>query len=106
MPMEGMQLSNSDQNKILHIALPFGKDMLMACDMIDSMGQKVVQGNNSHISIHAESKNEANRIFNALSAGGTVGMPIADQPWGDYYGHCRDKYGTNWMVSYTYPREK
>jgi PhnB protein len=48
----------------------------------------------------------ADRIFNALSAGGTVGMPIADQPWGDYYGHFTDKCGTNWMVSYSYPKEK
>jgi len=58
----------------------------------------------AHISVHPESKEEADRIFNALSAGGTIEMPISDQMWGDYYGSFEDKFGVQWMVIYTYPK--
>jgi PhnB protein len=66
----------------------------------------LVQGNNVYISVHPESKEEADRIFNALSASGTIEMAIADQPWGDYYGSFEDKFGVQWMVNYSYPKEK
>jgi PhnB protein len=68
-----------------------------------TFGQKLVRGNNLHISVHPESKAEADRIFNALSAGGTIEMPIADQAWGDYYGSFVDKFGVQWMVNYHKP---
>ena len=58
------------------------------------------QGNNAYISVHPGSKEEANRIFNALSDDGTIAMPIADQPWSDYYGSFKDKFGVQWMVNY------
>lgn len=107
MPMEGVNIPEADRDKIMHIGLPIGKDgALMATDALESLGQKLVMGNNIHISIHPESKEEADRIFNALSAGGTVGMPIADQVWGDYYGHFTDKFGVQWMVNYSYPKAK
>jgi len=87
--------------------LPIGKeDVLMASDTLESLGQKLVQGNNVYISAHPESKDEADRIFKALSAGGTVEMPIANQPWGDYYGSLKDKFGVLWMVNYSYPKTK
>jgi len=91
----------------MHIGLPVGDgQMLMGTDTLESMGQKLVQGNNVHISVHPDSKEEADRIFNALSAGGgKVGMPIADQMWGDYYGHFKDKFGVHWMVNYRYPKK-
>lgn len=102
MPMEGVNIPKEDENKIMHIGLPIGKDnVLMATDALTSMGQKFVQGNNVHISIHPDSKEEADRIFNALSAGGTIEMPIADQMWGDYYGSFKDKFGVQWMVNYS-----
>jgi len=105
MPMEGVQIAKDDGNKIMHIGLPIGKDsVLMATDTLESPGQKLVQGNNVYISIHPESKEEANRLFDALSAGGTIEMSIADQPWGDYYGSFKDKFGVLWMVNYTYPK--
>jgi PhnB protein len=105
MRMEGVNIPKADENKIMHIALPIGKDdVLMASDSLESLGQKLVQGNNVFISVHPESKKEADRIFKALSAGGTVEMAIADQPWGDYYGHFRDKFGVMWMVNYSYPK--
>lgn len=107
MPMEGVNVPKEDENKILHISLPVGKDnVLMASDSLESLGQKLTQGNNVYISVHPESKEEADRIFNALSAGGTIEMPIADQPWGDYYGSFKDKFGVQWMVDYTYPKAK
>lgn len=105
MSIEGVNIPEEDQNKIMHISLPIGRDnMLMASDTLESLGQKLVQGNNVYISIHPESKEEADRIFNALSEGGTIEMPIADQPWGDYYGSFKDKFGVQWMVNYAYPR--
>jgi len=107
MPMEGVNIPNEDKNKIMHIGLPIGKDnILMASDTLESLGQKLTQGNNVYISIHPESKEEADRIFYALSAGGTVEMPIADQVWGDYYGSFMDKFGAQWMVNYSHPEEK
>ena len=103
MPMEGVNITKEDGDKIMHIGLPIGKDaMLMATDTLESLGQKLVQGNNVYISIHPESKEEADRIFNALSTGGTIEMQIADQPWGDYYGSLTDKFGVQWMVNYGY----
>ena len=103
MPMEGVSLSDEDANKIMHIALPIGKDdVLMASDTLESLGQKLVQGNHVYLSIHPESRDEADRIFTALSAGGRIEMQIADQPWGDYWGSFMDKFGVQWMVSYSY----
>lgn len=107
MPMEGVKIPKEDENKVMHVGLPIGKDqMLMATDILESLGQRLVIGNNTHISIHPDSKEETDRIFKTLSAGGTIEMPIADQPWGDYYGSFRDKFGVQWMVNYTYPKKK
>lgn len=81
MPMEGVSTPEADQNKIMHVGLPIGNDhTLMATDSLASPGPKLVQGNNVYISIHPESREEADRIFNALSAAGAIEMPIADQP--------------------------
>ncbi len=105
-PMEGVSIPEEDQDKIMHIALPIGEgDILMASDTLPSMGQQLVQGNNAYISEHPESKAEADRIFNALSQGGQIEMPIADQVWGDYYGSFKDKFGVLWMVNYSRPRD-
>lgn len=101
MPMEGVNIPKKDENKVMHIGLPIGKDnMLMATDTLESLGQKLVQGNNFYISIHPDSKEEADRIFKALSVGGTIEMAMANQPWGDYYGSLKDKFGLQWMVNY------
>ena len=107
MPMPGVNIPKKDENKLMHIALPVGKDdVLMASDVLESFGQKLVQGNNVSISIFPDSKEEADRLFAALSAGGKVEMPIANQSWGDYYGGLADKFGVRWMVDYTYPKAK
>ncbi|MBI5650764.1 MAG: VOC family protein [Chloroflexi bacterium] len=105
MPMEGMNIPNEHANKIMHIGLPIGKeDVLMASDTLEAFGQKLMPGNNVRISIQPDSKAEADRIFHALSAGGVIEQPIADAPWGDYYGSFTDKFGVQWMVDYVYPK--
>lgn len=101
MPMEGVAIPEADQDKLMHIGLPLGEDnLLMATDALESLGQQLVQGNNVYISVHPDSREEADRIFNALSQGADVEMPIADQMWGDYYGSLKDKFGIGWMVNY------
>lgn len=106
MPMEGVNIPKEDEDKIMHISLPIGNDVLMATDAPESMGFKVNFGNNVYISVHPDSKEEADRIYKALSAGGTIEMSIADQPWGDYFGSFKDKFGVRWMVNYHYPKDK
>lgn len=103
-PMEGVEIPEKDQDKMMHIGLPIGENLLMASDTLEAFGQKLVQGNNVHISVQPDSKEEADRIFNALSQGGEVGMPIEEQVWGDYYGHLTDKFGVQWMVNFSQQR--
>ena len=93
-------VAEKDANKILHIALPIGKNFLMANDIPESMGKVSENENRSKISISAESREEADRLFHGLSAGGQVEMPIADSPWGSYFGMFRDKFGIEWMVDF------
>jgi PhnB protein len=106
-PMEGVEVPKTDENKMMHISLPIGDEaVLMASDTLEAFGQTLVQGNNVHISVDPESKEEADRIFNALSEGGEIEMPIADQAWGDYYGSFKDKFGVQWMVNYSRPQQQ
>ncbi len=106
-PIEGVSIPEEDQDKIMHIALPIGNDdILMASDTLPSLGQELVQGNSVYVSVHPESKEEADRIFSALSEGGEIEMPIADQVWGDYFGSLKDKFGMMWMINYSEPREE
>ena len=93
-------VAENDANKILHIALPIGNNTLMGNDVPEFLGPVNENENRSKISISAESREEADRLFNGLSAGGTVEMPIADSPWGSYFGMFRDKYGIEWMVDF------
>jgi len=96
----GFPVAESEANKIMHIALPIGKNVLMANDVPESMGRTNENENRSKISISAESKEEADRLFNGLSAGGQIEVPISDSPWGSYFGMFRDKYGIEWMVDF------
>lgn len=94
-------LSDEEKNRVMHIALPIaGGDMLMASDIIPSMGHKLVEGNNNYISIFPESRAEAERLFNGLSAGGNIEMPLDDMFWGAYFGSFADKFGVHWMINY------
>ncbi len=90
-----------DANKIMHIAFPIGKhNVLMANDVPESMGRTNENENRSKISINAESREEADKLFNGLSAGGNVEGAIGDSPWGSYAGMFRDKYGIEWIVEF------
>ena len=93
-------IAENDANKIMHIELPVGKNFLMANDVPEFMGKTNENENRSKIFIHAESREEADKIFNGLSAGGTIEGPIGDSPWGTYFGMFRDKYGIEWMVNF------
>jgi PhnB protein len=93
-------IPENEANKIMHIALPIGKSMLMANDVPESMGRVNENENRSKIVINAESREEADKLFNGLSAGGTIEYPIGDSPWGTYFGMFRDQYGIEWMVDY------
>lgn len=94
-------VEEKDAHKIMHIALPIGKtNVLMGNDVPESMGKVNEQENRSKIAISAESKEEADSLFQGLSAGGTIEVPISDSPWGSYFGMFRDKYGIEWMVDF------
>ena len=97
----GSIANEREANKIMHIALPIGKhDILMGSDTPEALGVHSLNETRSKISISAESKEEADNLYNGLSAGGQVEMPIADSPWGSYFGMFRDKYGVEWMVDF------
>ena len=93
-------IPEKEANKIMHIALPIGKNVLMANDVPEHLGRVDENENRSKISVSTESREEADKLFKGLSAGGTVEMPIGDSPWGSYFAMFRDKYGIEWMVDY------
>jgi len=102
----GEKMTAHDQQKIMHASLPIaGGQMIMATDTLESMGRNVVFGNNYHISLEAESEAEVDKIFVALSAGGTIEMPLNKTFWGAYFGMFADKFGVQWMINYTYPKK-
>ena len=95
------QVPEKEAQKIMYIALPIGKhNVLKANDVPEFMGRVNEEENRSKISVSAESREEADKIFNGLSAGGNVEGPIGDSPWGSYAGMFRDKYGIEWIVEF------
>ena len=89
-----------EADKIMRITLPIGTSVLIANDVPAAMGRVSENENRSKIAVVAESKEEAERIFNELSAGGTVEMPMSESPWGSYFAMFRDKYGIEWTVEF------
>ncbi|MDX2060468.1 MAG: VOC family protein [Gemmatimonadales bacterium] len=103
MPQSGsFQLTPAQRELVMHVSLtlPDGQ-LLMASDLIEGMGPPRVEGNNISLSLHPSSRAEADRVFNGLAEGGTIGMPMADQFWGAYFGSLTDRFGINWMVNYS-----
>ena len=94
------QVPENEANKIMHIALPIGENVLIANDVPASMGRVNENENRSKISISAASREEADKLFNGLSADGSIEMPIDDSPWGPYFGMFRDKFGIEWTVEF------
>jgi uncharacterized glyoxalase superfamily protein PhnB/uncharacterized protein YndB with AHSA1/START domain len=94
-------VADSIKNMILHVELPIlGGHVLMATDAPKEMGFNLTSGNNMHICLEPETREETTRLFNALSDGGKVTMPMADMFFGAYFGECSDKYGINWMFNH------
>ena len=93
-------IAENEANKIMHIALPIGQNVLMGNDVPERMGKVNEMENRSKISISAGSREEADKLFNGLSAGGSVEVPMNDSPWGSYFGMFRDKYGIEWMIDF------
>ena len=100
-PQEGMPpLSEEHKNRIMHVTLPISTEtVLIGSDSMPGI-HKITKGNNFSISITASSKEEADRLFKGLSAGGNVTMPMDTTFWGDYFGMWQDKFGINWMMSF------
>ncbi|MEO6590407.1 MAG: VOC family protein [Pyrinomonadaceae bacterium] len=100
---DGMKLADDELGKIMHVSLPIGNSsVLMASDALESTGQKRIVGTNFSVSINADSKEEAEKLYNDLADGGTMPMPIADAFWGAYFGMLTDKFGVQWLVNYDY----
>lgn len=100
-PDAGPPISKEDAHKIMHVSLPISKEtVLMGSDTGGEWASNHKLGNNFSISLTAESKEEADRYFHGLSAGGRVTMPMDSTFWGDYFGMFTDKFGINWMVSF------
>jgi PhnB protein len=99
-------LSEEDKNKVMHVALPIlGGLEIMASDMLPSMGHKLVEGNNFTISLNPDTKEEADRLYNELSAGGTESVAPHDEFWG-YWGTCKDRFGIRWMFNVMNQRQQ
>ena len=95
-----MEASDEDRNLVMHVSLPIGNDILMGSDVPTRMKSQFKSGNNNYISLSPDSREETDRIFNELSAGGEIEMPMEEMFWGDYFGSFRDKYGIWWMINY------
>jgi PhnB protein len=101
----GKEMAADVQEKIMHVSLPVWKWVtLMATDALESMGQKLIVWNNFSISINVDSKEEADRLYKALSEWWEIKMPLADVFWGAYYAMFSDKFGIQWMINYDYPK--
>lgn len=100
------KVSETDKNKVMHVSLPIGSSILMGSDRGGDWAPTFKQGNNFSVSITADSKHEADKLFNALSTGGQITMPLADTFWGDYFGMLTDKFGVNWMMNYSEQQKK
>ena len=101
-PQPGMPpLSGKDANSVMHVALPIlGGTVIMGTDMLESMGQKLIAGNNVTIDLEPDSREETDQLFKALSDGGSDIAPMKDEFWG-YWGCCQDKFGVRWMFNYS-----
>lgn len=101
-PDNPMGISEADLDKIAHISLPLGPDnLLSATDFVDAFPGEFVAGNNFYITLEPESEEEADQLFEALSAGGEVEMPLQKTAWAEKYGTFKDRFGVQWMMNYT-----
>ena len=95
-----MQVPEASRDRIMHASLPVGTSVLMGSDRVEGFGPPFVAGNNFSIALAPQSRAQCDEWFAALSAGGSVAMPLAETFWGAYYGLLTDRFGVNWMVNY------
>jgi len=103
----GENMTAHEKEKIMHISLTTKSGtIIMATDFLESMGQTFVPGNNVNLCIQTESEEEVDKLFKELSKSGKVDMPVNKTFWGAYFGMCKDKFGVNWMINFTYPQNQ
>jgi PhnB protein len=101
LPDNRMGVSEADLDKIANIALPLGANtVLMATDVVDAFPQELRRGNDHYITLEPDTKEEAESLFQALSSGGTVGMPLSQTEWAELFGEFTDRFGVQWMINY------
>lgn len=98
--ISGEGYPKEDENLVMHVSLPIGDEILMGSDVTSNMQSQFKSGNNNYISIMPDSREEADRLFNELSAGGEIEMPLEEMFWGDYFGSFRDRFGIWWMINF------
>ena len=97
-----MPLKDEAKNYVMHVSLPIMDGyMLMGTDATQATGYEVQFGNNMYLNLEPDTREETDRLFSALSEGGSVSMPLQEMFWGDYYGSCTDKFGVCWMFNCT-----
>ena len=100
-PASEQAMPEVEGERIMHVSLPIGEGTtLMGTDISEGMGMSLTQGNNVYLSLHPDSKEEAERLFKQLSAGGKVEMPLEKMFWGAYFASFTDKFGVGWMINY------
>ena len=101
-----LAVPDEERERIMHVSLPIGSGVLMGSDTTSAFGPPSTAGNNFAISILTESREETDRLFSGMAAGGTVKVAPADMFWGAYFACCTDKFGVNWMFNYDLPAEQ
>jgi len=94
-----------DQDKLMHVSLPIAGNVLMGTDAVGLQGKDFKMGNNFQLSVSVDSKEEAEKIFNGLAAGGEIKMPLQETFWAPTFGMLNDKFGIQWMVNYDGPKK-
>ena len=98
----GMTYSDEAKDRVMHASIKVGNNLFMISDAPEGQDGTVINGTNVQVSVHPDSKEEADRIFTLLTQdGGEAVMPMADAFWGDYFGMAKDRFGVSWMVNYS-----
>lgn len=100
------EVTETNMNKIMHVSLPIGNSLLMGCDAGQQWVTSLVQGNNFSVSVLADSRTEAEKLFNGFAEYGQVSLPLADTFWGALFGMIIDQFGINWMISFNEKSQK
>ncbi len=95
-----LEIAEADRDRIIHVSLPIGSNVLMGSDALSTVCPDLTAGNNFSVSIHPTSRAETEQIFEKLSEGGTVIVALADAHWGSYYTMFSDRFGITWQINH------